>query len=278
MNGSPTTVLDPASAPALQLERIDTDIEGAHVVFTAGLYAGGHDWSLRPFKQLGDEINDPERAARIASVCASHSIRNWYAPVPTDFNARVVSPDGLMARIFVARTACLYRGLLADGVVLPQGSGFMLSVGGCPIVAATDGETFIAAHAGLRSLIRYDDPLHCSVVENVARRFKDPSRVHLWTFFSIRQARYEHSLTNPKYAEASAKIINDLRDSGYGACFDGNGFIDLPLLIRMQAIEEGMICEGAGNAYLADSAYDTRSPLPQKDMRNLALIALHQLG
>lgn len=270
---------------ALQHTEIATLVNKRRVRFTIALFGPrwgdekGVNWSLLPFQKEGDAANDPERAERVRDALGSLGTGDYYAPVPSVFNAAISTRESLSERIDLGNNIRLRRGVKADAVPLIAHSGATFSTAGCPLFVATDGDLFFAAHAGFRSLFRVEDFQH-SVIKNIAKHFSSPTRVRTWFFFSIKQERHLYSLKdkNPEYRKNNEVIHSALNAYGYGDAITAQGGIDLVALARRQCRELGFTApERTALSYLPSGAYDTRMPLPDRDQRNLTVLFLHEL-
>ncbi len=236
------------------------------------------DWSLKHLQRPGDEETEQgnELGARLAEIARRYNVTEFYAPSPTDFNGTIVPPAAFTVTIPLPNGVRLHRGVKADGVAdLPRTSSFLLSTGGCPVIVASRHDRVAAAHAGLRCLTRWDDPTHVSVVSNMATCFSaSRNPADAWIFWSIRQDRYAHSLTDPAHAEASQRIVKHLQEKEYGIAVSAAGNIDLPTIIRMQLRKNHFSYRNAGQlTYLPPGGYDTRSQPPFNQFRNLIVVA-----
>lgn len=241
---------------------------------------GDYNWTLKPFQTPGDEQTVPDLAGRLAQIGMAYGVQNLYAPSPVDFNGRVVGREDFSKLFHLGENVVLHRGVRADGMELAPRSAFLLSTGGCPIIVAVLGQKVVVAHAGLKCLLRWDasEQEHVSVVENIARRFGTPLSRHpsAWTFWSIRQHRYKHSLTDPRYKDESERIVASIPEKKYGCAVNSEGDIDLPLVIRAQLRQHGFSWRNSGPfAYLPPQGYDTRYPEPYNQYRNLIMVVRH---
>lgn len=288
MTALPLSTTTPAAIGALQACRVPLTRVGTQTAIVA-LFGGPpsagmpKSWSLLPFQKPGDSVENPKKASAIDSVCRQLSrlrdtgTHTWYAPDPREFNGKIVSADDLQVRIPLGRTQ-IYRGACAEGVVLTPGTGLLLSTAGCPLVLASDGRKVIAAHAGLRSLVRWnpsENMYHRSVIAQIAASFGHSASVRAWIFFSIRPNDYEHSLSDPRYAKESERILSHLVRQGYQAAIVKKEHIDLPTLIRLQLREYGIQAEQKGACtYQHSSAYHTRLAAPENTYRNLVAVTV----
>ena len=257
----------------------DGALAGESLAFEARLFAGTHrlNWSLAPFKKRGDEGTNVERAMRIEATLTRYGdgVREWYAPVPTDFNGEVVRGSDLKAKLAFGRLR-IHRGAQADAVVLPLQAGFLLSASGCLSLVASDGITCVAAHAGLRSMLRWGkeaDTPHESVIYQVAREFSDPKRATVWLFFSIRPDRLLYPANHEAYGPENRALHDLMRKRGYREALTSVGGIHMPVLAGLQIAETGMTLSPPGmHAYLKEDVPDTRSSPPYNTHRSLIAI------
>ncbi len=254
--------------------------------FIAGLFGKApalphFNWTLKHLRKVEEGRSEAEHiqaqgiAARLANISTRLGINTVYAPDPSAFNGQVVPFARLTQVSDLGDSIRLLHGVQADGIILPRKSACAFSIGGCPVIVVADSEIVVVAHAGLRCLLRWDDPTHVSVVENVAEIFrKRYTRPFAWILFSIRMDRYVHSLTDPQYKQSSERIVGHLRECGYQNSVSNSGCIDLPLIIAAQLQKHGFMLKNTGqNKYLPSSAYDTRWSPPHNHFRNLIVVA-----
>lgn len=277
-------VFDGAREPLL-FAPVQRDIGGATTHFTVALFGKKWgdlnvvNWSLAPFQKATDTAKDARRAARICEALSMLGTGTYYAPVPIDFNGLIAEQDAFTDRIDFDKGIYLLRGPHADAALVPRGTGFALSTGGCPLFVATDGRELYAAHAGLRSLIRTDGT-HTSVVTRIAERFA-PARkrlVQTWVFFSIRPEHYLHSLDdkNEAYRANNMKIHAALEQQDCKDAITAQGGIDLATIVRKQCAQAGIAVPTRNElTCLPSGAYTTRLPGMESTHRNLAGLFFH---
>lgn len=238
-----------------------------------------YNWSLAP---LGPKPNPRSSALieRLEVISLHLDVRNWYAPIPTKFNGKIVRATDCDDPIALPGIdGQIWRGVHADGIVLQRGSGYLLSAGGCPVIVATDGDQLVVAHAGHESLF----PFETSVVKNIAAEFGDPSKVTVRVFWSIQATRYTFELSG-EHAAGTMKVLNRLYSEGYWDCVShfrpGVDCIDLPKIIEKQAEVLGMnIAAPNAERFLPDyHVCDTRTEgktddgEPLRNFRNLIAV------
>jgi|GEM_PF-6171081 len=235
-----------------------------------------YNWSFAQL-ELGTTEHETriELMRRLDAISKRYETQNWYAPVPIQFNGRIVLPPQLNNPISISNeTGRIWRGAEADGIMLPYGSGFLISTGGCPIIIATDGEQVCAAHAGLESVV----PWGGDVVANIAAEFTDPQKVIVRVFYAIRRERYKFEL-NSTHAVRSLHVLDALYKHGYWDCVSTQeplvDVIDIPALIARRVKVLGMIKanQDEDEIFLPKKhAHDTRDPKPLNSYRNLIAV------
>lgn len=206
----------------------------------------------------------PQIFAALGSV---PGLADFYAPSPTQMNAKVVSPFDLIhspeAKVWEGnRTVTpqgnfrLHRGLFADGLTgLTPWIGYAMSAADCALIVVRSEDIIIAAHAGRESILdmkrlKGEPPREKeSVVDTICEKVLSANQVRnaeVWVGFSISPGRhFEHVVGNPAFPvnDVLVKYVTDR----YGKiCFkdDGQdglrGWLDTKELIRQQFLRAGV--------------------------------------
>lgn len=211
-------------------------------------------WSLKPIQRQEDIERNEDLALRISHTLFSLEIKEAFAPNVAAFSGHIANPEDMTTKIFLDH-AILRRNreLPADGVFLDPGQGFVMSAAGCPIILASAGDYFIAAHAGRDSLIERNAVMgkkprrkHQSVVDAIVDKFWQrgiPERaIVMVMMFSIPTEAFEHRFDHPTYGEYNRRLDAFVRTQWPGCMTDGDGgmFLSLERVFAEQAVQQGV--------------------------------------
>lgn len=211
-------------------------------------------WSLKPIQCQEDVEQNESLAARISRVLFWLEIKEAFAPNVAAFSGHIANPEDMTTKI-VLDHAILRRNreLPADGVFLNSEQGFIMSAAGCPIILASAGDYFIAAHAGRDSLIERNAVTgkgprreHQSVVDAIIDKFWQrgvPKRdIAMVMMFSIPAEAFEHRFDHPTYGEYNRRLDDFVRTQWPGCMTDGDGsmFLSLERVFAEQAVQQGV--------------------------------------
>lgn len=211
-------------------------------------------WSLKPIQRQEDIEQHEDLASRISHVLFSLEIKEAFAPNVAMFSGHIANQEDMTTKIFLNH-AVLRRNqeLPADGVFLEQKQGFVMSAAGCPIILASAGSYFIAAHAGRDSLIERNAVMgkkprreHQSVVDAIVDKFWQrgvPKRdIVMVMMFSIPAKAFEHRFDHPSYGEYNRRLDAFVRTQWPGCMTDGDGsmFLSLERIFAEQAVQQGV--------------------------------------
>lgn len=214
---------------------------------------------------------DNERLKAIATTAQIMGIKTLYAPVPSEFNARIVTPEELTEKRYEYNGVSIMRGCNADGVVIPPGDGFYLASADCPTIIAVDPKSglTIAAHAGRDCLMdrgriatgKRSRP-HESVVDAMIDRFKasgsDLARLKVYVTCGVWPEWFGHDMLDPVHGPDNLAMCRDIVAKWGATCLHGDitaGKISLQAIIVSQFAAHGVRHVGAD---LADT-YDDRN-------------------
>jgi len=211
-------------------------------------------WSLKPIQCQEDVEKNGHLASRLSSILFSFEIKEAFAPNVAAFSGHIANTGDMTTRIFLDH-AILRRNrkLPADGVFLDPEQGFVMSAAGCPIILASGGNYFIAAHAGRDSLIERNTVTgkqprreHQSVVDAIVDKFWRrgvPKRdIAMVMMFSIPTEAFEHRFDHPTYGEYN-RLLDDFVRTRWPDCMtngDNSMFLSLERVFAEQAVQHGI--------------------------------------
>jgi|CXWL01.1.fsa_nt_gi hypothetical protein len=266
------------------------------VSYGAACIAPGKDfnWTLREF--LGQEpavTDNSPLAKKIAGELRARRINHGYAPSVTAMNANILSVGDLRSGIILPGGERIYRqnDMPGDAIPVNEGSAFMMSAGGCPVIIATGkaktgDKLCIVAHAGRDSLLdrrlvemgersRRTESVVFEIARFAKRHGVCPKGMTLRVLFQMDPRCFAHELGNKQYAFYNTNLVSAAKRYHEQACdVRGNvAYLDLGWLIYGQAQVAGF-----GNVFTAHPLpYDgvfghTRHPNPHLRKMNLVLV------
>jgi len=211
-------------------------------------------WSLKPIQCQEDAEKNEHLASRLSSILFSFEVREAFAPNVAAFSGHIATSGDMTTKIFLDH-AILRRNrrLPADGVFLDPEQGFVMSAAGCPIILASGGNYFIAAHAGRDSLIERNTVSgegprreHQSVVDTIVDKFRhrgvSKRDIAMVMMFSIPAKAFEHRFDHPTYGEYNRRLDALVRTRWPGCMSDGDNsmFLSLERIFAEQAVQHGI--------------------------------------
>ncbi len=224
------------------------------------------NWSLRDFQGPIDAESHRPLAVAISKIFTKLNITQAYAPSVASANASIIDSKDLTHGISLKGHKMLYRNteVPADGIFLKQGSAFVMSSAGCPLIIATAGDEMIASHAGIHSLIdeamytnqkpRRHKSVVFSIIEALLRSVDNlkPEDIKMWVLFSIPASVFTYRFGNSQYGRRNRLFINAIKEDCPECVIemqhDNCAQIDLETLIMMHATRKGV-----KDIYISDS-------------------------
>lgn len=214
---------------------------------------GPLNWSLRPLQQPND-IHDHELLTSILShVFFNMDTREVFAPDVSKMSGNIVLPADLTDKICLGQ-ANLHRNRQrpADGIFLKDDEAFAMSAAGCPLILASAGSLFIAAHAGRDSLIdrgaimnkptRYNISVVDAIILEFEQRGASVDDIIMVMQFAIPADMFEHNANHPEYGEFNLALATFVEKHWQGGIVRKNGktFLDLEKVFVEQAWQAGI--------------------------------------
>lgn len=246
----------------------------------------------------------------LPDIARKLNVREILAPSPLDFNGRMCKEEDLHISIPFRGGAILRRGARADGCLIRKGQAFAISMAGCAIIVARHPgapklgiEPRVAvAHAGLKSVIDYDHLVNGAmprvpggIVGSLLRSIRPEGTtladIHLRILLPIYHGDYTHPYRHRRLGEKNKKLHESLYKAygptavpGWGTPAQREGMVNLSEVIRIDAIQRGVLPECISTSLSTDSfqgikretgekyetLYTTRGKF--RTFRNLALI------
>ncbi len=213
-------------------------------------------WSLSPLQKncAPDAKGEHERLTHgVGRTLRSLGVQTAYAPRVGPASAKIVESWQLQECIPLGNVK-LFRqhNLDADGVFLDEGEAFVMSAAGCPVIIASGGEHFVAAHAARDSLIDrlfisgMRSRAFVSIVDFIVNRFRardiSPRDISMVMLFSIAPENFEHSPTHPTHGTYNRALIAIADSQWPGSIIRRNGstYLNLEQVFVSQAHTAGV--------------------------------------
>ncbi len=202
------------------------------------------DWSIEGLNEQKDLKKSTLRKKfeQVKSLCVPKGINTIWAPTSTDFNS-VISETIDFTNEITDGEFRIYRGVMADGLEVPENDGVFLASADCPTIIAFDPQKnrLVVAHAGRnclldRQLIDTNTPSrdHFSVVDAVIDKLGTNIKVHI--ALGIKSKNFTHLVTDPVYGESNDRMLKFIFEK-YSNCFywqPEEGQLSLSMLIKAQ--------------------------------------------
>jgi hypothetical protein len=252
-------------------------VQTKDVVFSASCFEGD-GWSLGPLQWPADVQKNPQLDMKLSDALVGHGVRRAYAPNPTKFNAKIISPQCLSREILLSGGMSLFRNqdIHADGTMLARGGDAgIFSAGGCGVIVAALGDELFFAHAGRECVIdrqriltgnpsRTNESIVHSIVQALAPVKWLRQQLQAWVFYSIKPEDFVHRFDDPDpkhaaYNKAAADSLQKEYPGEYGWSDNNGVHIDLPKIMQAQFRELDVEYVSLEHAYLADELPTTRN-------------------
>jgi len=272
--------LDTEVSPIKPLVHNRIEVPGGRIVFTASCFEG-RDWSLAPLQKKEDAAVNREFAAKVGGALSGLGARRAYAPNPTQFNGKVISPANLRNIIPLPGPVFLCRNQAcpADSTSLNvAGDAGLFSAGGCGMLVIVQGQNLLFGHAGRESLLdrqriktnnkerSRDKDLVDNMLDVLGARSETLKSIYAWPLYFIKPQHFGHRFDDPDLKHAAynqGAILSLPREFGseYGWKSAEAIHIDLPRIARTQLINRGVPKSNIflDHAYLADELPTTRN-------------------
>lgn len=210
-----------------------------------------HNWSLA-------NLEEPE-ATHLHTALGAYTYDNQeiFAPRPTLANGKIIGYEALNKEILLPNGKKVFRGIDADGVILPIGSSHALSSGDCATIVVhwqgDDGNPhLIAAHAARDSLL---DPeffkdagkprTSLSVVENIIKEIPVVclKTASAWVGMAIGAGTHFSHPTSDVHHPQNKKRNNFILERYGVQCFDGPNYLGqycIKEIARAQLEQQGI--------------------------------------
>ncbi len=236
-------------------------------VTLCGRNDGQTDWSIAELKNNAG-VAKCSAYSLINALFGGGDRTSIYAPRPSDFNARICTPNELtevyQGQIDLSHEKItlpprkgvkIYRGVSADGCEIPRGKYMMLASADCPTIIARSRVSgkVIAAHAGRdclvdRTRLETGTPSrpHESVVDGIMCKFfewnEHAQDLEVFITCGIGGEHFFHRPTDQKYGVTNRKLIAHFQRLGDYCVLAPNAFggICLPAIIRTQFANHGV--------------------------------------
>ncbi len=212
---------------------------------------GVETWSLKSLQRQADTLDNALLADALSHNLYWLGIYKAFAPNVVSGSGCIAVPSDLEHRI------CLGRAVLnrkqefpADGVFLERNQGFVMSSAGCPVILASAGGDFIAAHAGRDSLIDRGAVegrparKHVSVVGVILEKLRRnaSSDIAMTMLLSIPARKFEHSADHPQHGVYNRKLATFVERHWPDSILreEGRTFLDLQQMFLEQARQAGI--------------------------------------
>lgn len=170
----------------------------------------------------------------------------------TSVHTGKIAPRSRFAAITRKTDIRLLTGLEpADAVPLAASEGFALRTAGCPLLLLSVGAHFIAAHAGVKSLIdferirtgavsrEYEGLMH-SLAAYCRANGESLSEALVDVLFAIDPQVFRYRLDDPEHGDFNTRLYAECRDRfGADTVMTADGAIDLAVLVCSIAEELG---------------------------------------
>jgi hypothetical protein len=200
----------------------------------------------------GTKLLREKLLATLAVEASRYGIKRIYVPRVDEFNAHLARPEVFINPEIeiIGNDIELLRSddpsFFHDGVILKPGEAAFIITGDCPTIATySDDETepIIASHAGRNSLHTVNHKHRTnsnSVVDEIAKQYRNPESVHLRIIAGIGKEQFTHPLDHPTYGEHNRKLVQYFAQFGAADPADQKGCLDLIQAITSQAVANGV--------------------------------------
>lgn len=218
--------------------------------------SGNYDWALKG--------EPPTTLMRVHDLMVAAGVNTVYAPEPELFNARVAEAGDFTHPVELVNDRTLWRGVKANGGVVPRGGAYWLSSADCPTIIAHEANsgTTIAAHAGRDCLFdrqritgRGPSRERESVVDAIVaalqqHQFASRQAIRVFVCGGISAEHFPHPVGDPDHGAANAALCLDALMKYGPTCLVGNsglGMLSLTEVIRAQFLRHGVPAYRIGN-------------------------------
>jgi len=243
------------------------------------------NWSLKHLQHDRDKTHCHLLAKGISKKLRELGVSDAFAPHVAAASGHVVNAMDMTNRIRLNKN-CLHRnpGLPADGVFLDTNNAFMMSSSGCPIIMASAGNEFVAAHAGRDSLIDrgavIGTPIrkHVSVVDTIVEKFEghgaQPCDIVMVMLFAIPAEAFAHPEDHPRYGQFNRALADFVGNRWPGGVFQKQKqiFLDLEKVFVEQALQKGVRQVWAAHSMLKYPSMSHTRDGKDIERRNLIIV------